>query len=160
MYSQVPYANHDNARIALFAGSFDPFTLGHASVVERALPLFDRIVIAVGFNSSKEASESITRRTQELKRIYRHRLDKSIVIMTYEHKLTIDLARQVGANWLLRGVRNVKDFEYERELADINRRLSGIETVILFTLPEHQSLSSSLVRELRSFGHDTSSLIP
>ena len=160
MYSQTPYTPGHKTRIALFAGSFDPFTLGPASIVERALPLFDRIIIAVGVNSQKEASESVARRTQELRRIFRNRLDKSIVIVTYENKLTIDLAREVGANWLLRGVRNVQDFEYERDLAEVNRRMSGIETVILFTLPEHQSLSSSLVRELRAYGHDTSSLIP
>ncbi|MDE6300341.1 MAG: pantetheine-phosphate adenylyltransferase [Muribaculaceae bacterium] len=160
MYSPSPISQNNKARIALFAGSFDPFTIGHASLVERALPLFDRIIIAVGVNSAKEASESISRRTGELRRIYADRLGKSITIVTYEHKLTIDLAREVGANWLLRGVRNVRDFEYERELADVNRRLSGIETVILFTLPDHQALSSSLVRELRSYGHDTTALIP
>lgn len=160
MYSVSPIIVSPKARVALFAGTFDPFTIGHASLVERALPLFDKIIIAVGVNSAKEASESISRRTQELRRIFNDRLGKTISVMTYENKLTIDLARELGANWLLRGVRSVKDFEYERDLADINRRLSGIETVILFTLPEHQYLSSTTVRELRHFGHDISSLVP
>lgn len=160
MYSANPIPSNNRPRIALFAGTFDPFTIGHLSLVERALPLFDKIIIAVGVNSGKVAVETLARRTRELKRIFNNRIDKSISIVTYEHKLTIDLARELGANWLLRGVRTVRDFEYERELADINRRLTGIETVILFTLPEHQAVSSSLVRELRSYGHDASSLVP
>ena len=109
-------------RIALFAGSFDPFTIGHKSIVDRALPLFDEVVTFDG--------------------------------------LTVDAARREGAQFLLRGVRSVVDFEYERQLADINRNISGIESVLIYALPELASVSSSMVRELAGYGVDVSEYLP
>lgn len=148
----------DNApRTALFAGSFDPFTIGHASVVERALPLFDRIVIAIGVNAGKTAAEETQARVDAIRRIY---IDEPRVEVTAYSGLTVDTARSVGATALLRGVRSVKDFEYERDMADINRQLSGLETVLIYSLPEHSAISSSIVRELQAYGKDVSAYLP
>ena len=146
-------------RIALFAGSFDPFTIGHASIVERALSLFDRIIIAVGVNANKAGETSADERQKAIRDIYSN-IPERVSVESYSDELTVDLAQRVGAKWLLRGVRSVKDFEYEREIADINRQLSGLETVILLTLPEHGAVSSSVVRELRSYGRDVSHFLP
>lgn len=145
-------------RTALFAGSFDPFTIGHASVVERALPLFEHFIIAVGTNAAKHGSSAVADRVKAICELYSH--DPRVEVISYEGKLTVDLAAELGAHWLVRGVRSVKDFEYERDLADINRRLGGVETLLLYSLPEHGAISSSVVRELSSYGRDISSLIP
>lgn len=145
-------------RVGLFAGSFDPFTIGHASVVERALPLFDRLIIAIGINTEKTTATAAADRRAAIERLYAG--DRRVEVVTYSGELTVDLARRLGADWLLRGVRSVRDFEYERDLADLNRRLSGLETVIIFSLPEHGAVSSSAVRELASYGHDVSPFLP
>lgn len=144
-------------RIALFAGSFDPFTIGHHSIVERALPLFDRIVIAVGMNAGKASAIPAEERIARIEKLYEG--NPKVKVISYGG-LTVDICRQEGAEWLLRGVRSVADFEYERNLADINRRISGIETVILFTLPDHSCVSSSMVRELEHYGYDTTPFLP
>lgn len=144
-------------RTALFAGSFDPFTVGHHSVVERALPLFDRIVIAVGENSGKATTSSVDLRIARISELYAG--NPKVKVISY-NGLTVDACRSEGAQWLLRGVRSVADFEYERNLADINRKISGIETVLLFTLPEHSFVSSSVVRELSHYGHDVEQFLP
>lgn len=141
---------------ALYAGTFNPFTIGHLSVVRRAMGLFDRIVIMIGVNSSKPDSARSAENLQSRLRLIDGLQNVEVIAWT---GLTVDAARYVGAEWLLRGVRSVADFEYERNLADINRRISGIETVILFTEPELSMISSSLVRELNHFGRDTSDLI-
>lgn len=147
-------------RVALFAGSFNPFTLGHASVVERSLPLFDRIIIAMGINPEKSRDKEMERNMEAL-RSYASRFPAGkIEVMNYSGELTVDLAARLGAGWLLRGVRSVKDFEYERELADINRRISGMETLLVFSLPEHSCISSSVVRELASYGRDVTDMLP
>ncbi len=151
-------SQNSNERVALFAGSFDPFTIGHASIVERALPLFDRIIIAVGVNANKAGATSADERRSAIRRLYLG--DERISVEAYSGELTVDLARRLGANWLLRGVRSAKDFEYERDIADINRRLAGIETVLMYALPEHAADSSSLVRELKAYGSDESGYIP
>lgn len=144
----------EEPRVALFAGTFDPFTAGHASVVERALPLFDKIIIAVGVNASKAQLTPSARRVESIAALYATLPQGRIEVVEYGAELTVDLARRLGARWLLRGVRSVKDFEYERDLADINRKLSGIETILLYTLPEHAAISSSMIRELASYGRD------
>lgn len=142
----------------LFPGSFNPFTIGHKSLVERALPLCDTLVIAVGRNSSKDSDESATvRKVAAIQSLFA--TEPKVKVIAYEG-LTVEACRAVGAQWMLRGVRSVADFEYERNLADINRRISGIETLILFTLPEHSSISSSVVRELERYGADISHFIP
>ncbi len=144
-------------RTALFPGSFDPFTLGHASLVERALPLFDRLIIAVGINEGKRGLILPHERVEALRHFYAH--EPRIEVEAYEG-LTVDFARQKGATCLLRGVRSCKDFEYEQQIADVNRRLTGIDTVLLFTLPEHACISSSVVRELSRFGHNITPMLP
>ena len=148
---------------ALFAGSFNPFTIGHASVVERAASMFEKIIIAIGVNPEKEGTEpgeAVKERIASIKQYASRFPDGKIEVISYSGKLTADLAKELGCDYLLRGVRSVKDFEYERDLADINRRISGIETVLLFTLPEHAAISSSVVRELSSYGYDVSSFLP
>lgn len=141
----------------LFPGSFDPFTVGHQSLVGRILPLFDRVVIAVGVNSGKRGSAPVDERIEAIRRLY---ASEPKVEVTSYYGLTVDACRREGARWMLRGVRSAIDFEYERNLADINRRISGIETLLLFTLPEYAAVSSSVVRELRSYGHDVSEFLP
>lgn len=144
-------------RTALFAGTFDPYTLGHHAIVERALALFDNVVIAVGCNMGKQCLATPQERVAAIEALYAG--DSRVKVVTYD-TLTMDLAREVGATALLRGVRTVKDFEYERELADVNLRMGGIETVLLVSEPEYAHISSSLVRELLKYGKDVSSLLP
>ncbi len=144
-------------RMALFAGSFDPFTIGHKSIVDRGLQLFDGIVIAIGINPAKKPWQPLEQRIALLEKIYAD--DSRIKIATFSG-LTVDAARRFGASFLLRGVRTVADFEYERQLADINRNLSGIESVLIYALPQLASLSSSAVRELASHGVDISPYVP
>lgn len=144
-------------KVAIFPGSFDPFTIGHASIVERGLPLFDEIVIGVGLNESKRALYAPTERVAAISRLY---ADEPRVRVESYDDLTIDFAHRVGAKFILRGLRSVKDFEYERDIANMNHRLSGIETVLLFTEPHYSSVSSSVVRELIAFGKDVSDFLP
>ena len=144
-------------RIAFFAGSFNPFTLGHQSVVERGLQVFDRIVIGIGVNAQKMADTDVEERVAAILDVFGD--DPRIEVEAYS-ELTWQAARRLGCTHLLRGVRSTIDFEYERTLADANRNLSGLETVILFTLPEQGFISSSLVRELERYGADTSELLP
>ena len=145
---------------AVFAGSFNPFTIGHASIVERALPIFDSITIGVGVNSSKvtpEYESSMQQRVEAIRILYAG--NEKVKVESYTG-LTAHFAKQQGAQYIIKGVRSVKDFEYEREQADINRMISGIETVIFFSLPELSSVSSSLVRELQQNGCPTEKFIP
>lgn len=141
----------------LFPGTFDPFTIGHASLVSRALPLCERMVIAVGYNSAKHSAESVADRVAAIAALYSG--EPKVKVISYDG-LTIDACRREGAGWMLRGVRSVADFEYERNLADINRSISGIETLLLCSLPELSHISSSMVRELASHGHDVSKYLP
>lgn len=147
----------NNGKCALFAGTFDPFTNGHHRIVQRALQLFSRVIIAVGKNSGKQAMQSVDERVEGLCRLY---ADEPRVEAVAYNGLTVDFAKKVGADCLLRGVRSVKDFEYERELADVNRCISGIETVFLISESEYSSISSSVVRELMSYGKDVSGMLP
>ncbi len=141
----------------LFPGSFSPFTKGHASLVERALTLFDTVVIAIGYNASKPGAIPVEERVASIASLYAS--EPRVRVMAYSG-LTVDACRAEGADWMLRGVRSVADFEYERNLADVNRMISGIDTVILFTLPELAAVSSSVVRELSANGHDVSAFLP
>lgn len=141
----------------VFPGTFDPFTLGHASLVERALPLCDRLVIAIGYNPAKASAETVAHRVETITALYK---ENPKVEVTAYSGLTVDLCRELDARWMLRGVRSVADFEYERNLADINRRIAGIETLLLFSLPELSFLSSSTVRELAFHGRDITEFLP
>ncbi|MCM1164147.1 MAG: pantetheine-phosphate adenylyltransferase [Muribaculaceae bacterium] len=144
-------------KVILFPGSFDPFTIGHKSLVDRVLPLFDRVVIAIGANSSKPGATPVEQRVESIKALYAS--EPKIEVMAYSG-LTVDACQACGARWMLRGVRTVADYEYERNLADINRDLAGVDTLILFTLPGLASVSSSMVRELASYGRDVSRFLP
>ena len=143
--------------LILFPGSFDPFTLGHADLVKRALQLFDQVVVAVGVNELKPGWIPVVQRVEALKDFYR---EEPRVHVDQYTGLTIDFAASIGATAILRGLRSVKDYEYELQMADVNRQLSGIETVILFADPEFAAISSSVVRELAAFGHDISAFLP
>lgn len=141
-----------------FAGSFNPFTKGHKSIADRALRLCDGLVIGVGYNICKEGSRTASeKRAGAIKRFYAD--DERVEVVAYQG-LTCDAARLHGCDALLRGVRSVADFEYERNMADVNRRISGIETVLMFASPEDACISSSVVRELEAFGADVSQFLP
>ena len=142
-------------RTGIFVGSFDPFTIGHDSIVRRALPLFDRLVIGVvGDNVHMRPAEE---RMQAIRDLYAG--DKRIEVKPY-HGLAMDFAKAEGAQFIVKGVRTVSDFEYEQWQADFNRRLGGIETILLYTEPELASISSSALRELAHFGVDVSDYLP
>lgn len=144
-------------KIAVFPGSFDPFTKGHESLLKRGLKLFDRIVIGVGINESKSMEQTTERRIRALHKLFA--ADTRITVEGYTD-LTVDFAARHHANFILRGVRTVKDYEYEMNIADINRKLTGVETVILFAEPEWAFVSSSMVKELMHFGKDITPYIP
>lgn len=146
------------ARRAFFPGSFDPFTRGHQSLVDRGLEIFDTVVIAVGISATKPVTaEALAARLEPIRRLYAN--EPRVEVISYSG-LTVDAARQHGCNVMLRGIRNAIDMEYERSLADVNRRISGMETVFLFTLPELSAVSSSVVRELERYGHDVTPFLP
>ena len=144
-------------RVAIFPGSFEPFTIGHESTVVRALPLFDEIVIAIGVNYNKQTLTTADERIAWIQGIFRN---EPRVRVIYYTGLTVDAARQCGATYILRGVRMIQDFEYEKNIAETNRAMSGIETVLLYTLPEYGHISSSIVRELVKYNHDVSEYLP
>ncbi len=144
-------------RIAIFPGSFDPYTIGHYSIVDRALPMFDKIIVAVGVNSSKKSFMTEQERVDAIRSLYEE--EPRVEVIAYDG-LTVDAAERLGARFILRGVRLIQDFEYEKNLAEVNRNISGMETVLLYTLPEYGHISSSIVRELISFGRDVTSLLP
>lgn len=145
------------AKIALFPGSFDPFTKGHQNIVERALPLFDRLVIGIGRNTTKQTLYTPEERQQQIAALFTN--EPRIEVRIYD-VLTVDFAKSVGAQYVLRGVRTMADFEYERTIADVNKRLAGLETVLLFADTDTASISSSLVRELKAFGKDVTDFLP
>jgi len=144
-------------KVALFPGSFDPFTIGHESLITRGLKFVDEIVIAIGVNESKKTMFSLDERMAMIHRLYKN--EPRVCVMSYD-STTVDFAQKVGAGFILRGVRNAADFEYEKNIADVNRQLAGIETFLLFTLPEHMYVSSSIVRELLHYGKDISQFVP
>ena len=144
-------------RVALFPGSFDPFTRGHESIVRRALPLFDELIIAVGVNPTKRAFMDAETRMRFIREVMAD--EPRVRVISYEG-LTVDIARECGARFLLRGVRMIQDFENEMHMAEINRRLGGIETVLLYTLPEFSHISSTIVRELYNYNQDVSDYLP
>ena len=145
-------------RTGIFVGTFDPFTIGHDSIVRRVLPLFDRLVIGVvGDNVHKPDMRPAEERLQTIADLYRDQ--PAIEVKTY-YGLAMDFARQEGAQFIIKGVRSVSDFEYEQWQADFNRRLGGIETILLYTEPELASVSSSALRELSHFGVDITPFLP
>ena len=145
-------------KTAIYPGSFNPFTIGHLDILRRALPLFGHITVVIGVNPDKQHTAPDT---EALARRINAALDTDdAVSVTQWSGLTVDIARSLGATWIIRGARNAADFDYERNLADINRRLApDIETLILPAMPELACISSSMVRELAAHGRDTRNLI-
>ena len=143
-------------KTAVFAGTFNPFTIGHRSIVERGLKIFDRIVIAIGVNPEKVSDHSISERCETIGKVF---ANNNAVEVTAYTGLTADFVKQTGASAILRGVRNITDFEYERNLADINKNVLGVETCFLLSLPEYSYISGSMVRELKANGYDVSRFI-
>lgn len=144
-------------RIAIFPGTFDPFTIGHDALVCRALNLVDELYIAIGINTEKRTMLSLEERIERITTLYKD--EPRIHVVSYEG-LTTDFAQSVGAKFIIRGVRNAIDFEYEKNIADINRMLTGIDTLLLISEPQHAAISSSMVRELAHFGKDVSKYLP
>jgi pantetheine-phosphate adenylyltransferase len=145
-------------RIALFPGTFDPITVGHLDIIERSLPLFDKMYIGIGRNASKVPMYSEEQRLQWIREIFADQ--KKIDVVVYEG-LTVECCKKIGAQYILRGIRYVNDFEYEKAIADMNRSLDGtIETIYLTCLPQYTSVASTLVRDVIRNGGDASPFLP
>ena len=145
-------------RIALFPGTFDPITIGHLDIINRALPLFDKLVIGIGRNASKVSMFTEEQRIRWIKEIFKNNPAVSVVL--YEG-LTVECCQKAGANFILRGIRYVNDFEYEKAIADMNRSLDkNIETVFLTCLPQYTSVASTLVRDVLRNGGDVMQFLP
>jgi pantetheine-phosphate adenylyltransferase len=145
-------------RIALFPGTFDPVTFGHIDIIERSLHLFDKLYIGIGVNANKAPMFSAEQRVHWLEEIYKKEAKVKAVI--YEG-LTVECCKKVKANYILRGIRYVNDFEYEKAIADMNRSLDeNIETVFLTCLPKYTSVASTLVRDVIRNGGDVSQFVP
>lgn len=145
------------SKTILFPGSFDPFTIGHASIVRRALTVFDTVVIAVGYNEHKAGWLPVEERLAAIRKLYHD--EPRVQVVSYTG-LTTAVAAEVGASAILRGVRTMHDYEYEQQMAEVNRQLTGIETVLLFADPGLAHVSSSIVRELSHFGQDITQFLP
>jgi len=145
-------------KIALFPGSFDPITIAHVDIVKRSLPLFDKIVIGIGLNSSKQNFLSAEKREEIVKSIFS--TDDNVEIQTYQG-LTIDFAKKIGATYMVRGIRSASDFEYERAIAQINKTMMpDVETIILLSRPEYSAISSTIVRDILRNNGDVSQFVP
>ena len=145
-------------RICLFPGTFDPVTLGHLDIVNRALPLFDKLYIGIGVNANKEPMFSAEQRSSWFKEIYKD--EPKVDVIVYEG-LTVDCCTRIGANYILRGIRYVNDFEYEKAIADMNRTIDKkVETIFLTCLPQYTSVASTLVRDVLRYGGDISQFVP
>lgn len=146
------------SKIAVFAGSFDPFTIGHKNIVDRALKsVADEVIIAIGINYEKKYMFPLDERLQAISKVYQN--EPRVHVEAYEG-MTTDFVKRVGGSFLLRGVRSVKDFEFERDMAEVNQRLTGIETVLLFTDPSLSCVSSSIVRELITYHQNVKEFLP
>ena len=142
---------------AVFPGSFDPITLGHEDVISRAIPLFDEIYIAIGINSNKKYMFSLDQRKKFIEEFFQEY--KNVKVITYKG-LTVDLCKKHDIDYIIRGLRNPADFEFEKAIAHTNRDLAPIETVFLLTAAKTSYISSSIVREVLTNGGDVSSLVP
>jgi pantetheine-phosphate adenylyltransferase len=145
------------SKIAIFPGTFDPFTLGHLCLVERGLRLFDEIIVAIGVNTEKKAIFTAEQRLEMTSRLFRD--NPKVRVETY-NGLTADFAKAESAEFILRGIRSAGDFEYEKSIANVNRGISGIETVILFPNAEYSYISSSIARELWIHGKSIDEFVP
>jgi pantetheine-phosphate adenylyltransferase len=145
-------------RTAIFPGSFDPFTIGHESIVRRALPMFDKIIIMIGFNANKKSFFSLDKRLKWINQVFQN--EEKIEVRVHEG-LTVDFCKEVGAGYILRGLRTSSDFEYERAIAQVNKKMHPeIETVFLLTLPEHTPVNATIIRDIVFHGGDASMFLP
>ncbi|MDO6820092.1 pantetheine-phosphate adenylyltransferase [Zobellia sp. 1_MG-2023] len=144
-------------RRAIFPGSFDPLTLGHSDIIQRGITLFDEIIIAIGVNAEKKYMFSLEQRMKFIAEAFKD--EPKIKVLTYEG-LTVDFCKKVNADFILRGLRNPGDFEFEKAIAHTNRKLSEIETVFLLTSSGKSYISSSIVRDVIRNGGDYTSLVP
>jgi pantetheine-phosphate adenylyltransferase len=146
------------SKIAVFPGSFDPITVGHVDLVERALPLFDKIVVAVGINSQKKYLFDLDKRLDWLEAVFAH--EDRVEVGSFEG-LTADYAQKIGAGYLLRGLRNASDFDYEKTISQLNNIIGdGLETIFLIAQPGYSHISSTIVREIIKGGGDASPFLP
>jgi len=145
-------------RTAIFPGSFDPFTIGHESIVNRSLSLFDKIIIMIGYNANKKSFFPIEKRIEWINQVFKN-VDK--VEVRLHDGLTVDFCKEVGARYILRGLRTSADFEYERAIAQINKKMHPeIETVFMLTLPEHTPVNATIIRDIIFHGGDASMFLP
>jgi pantetheine-phosphate adenylyltransferase len=145
-------------KIAIFPGSFDPFTVGHESIVRRAVSMFDEIIVMIGFNANKKSFYPIEKRLKWINQVF---ASEEKIEVRIHAGLTIDFCKQVGARYILRGLRTSSDFEYERAIAQINKKMHPeIETVFLLTLPEHTPVNASIIRDIVLHGGDASMFLP
>lgn len=142
---------------AIFPGTFDPFTIGHYNLVMRGLDIFDEIIIGIGVNLSKKTLFDAGKRIDIIRQAFNN--EPRVRVMTYD-SLTVDFAASVEAKYILRGLRTVSDFEYEHTIANANRQLNGLETVLLFTETEYSFISSTVVRDLIAYGKDITAFLP
>ncbi|MCM1368913.1 MAG: pantetheine-phosphate adenylyltransferase [Candidatus Amulumruptor caecigallinarius] len=143
--------------VVVFPGSFNPFTIGHKSIVDRCLAFGAKVVIGIGYNRDKASSDDIMGRLERIRSVFSG--DSRVRVESYSG-LTVDFVKQMRGNFMVRGVRSVADFEYERNLADANYDLAGIETMLMPALPQYSFISSSMVRELMANGTDTKKYLP
>ena len=145
-------------RIAVFPGSFDPFTIGHESIVYRSLGMFDKIVIAIGHNDNKKGFFTLENRKAMIREVFGN--NPNVEVSSYGD-LTVDFCRRIGAKFILRGLRTSSDFEYERAIAQVNKVMyPELESVFILTMPEHTSINSSIVREILKYGGDVTKFMP
>ncbi len=145
-------------KIAVFPGSFDPFTIGHEAIARRALGLFDEIIIAIGANALKKNFYSLDTRTKMINRVFQ---DEPRINVDHYEGLTVDYCKKIGAGFLIRGLRTAADFEFERAIAQVNRVLApSVESVFILTVPEHSHINSSIVRDIIRSGGDASLFVP
>lgn len=145
-------------KVAIFPGSFDPITVGHESVIRRALSFFDKVIVAIGYNVSKNAFFSIDRRIEMIQRVFSD--EPNVQIISYEG-LTVDLCKKLNVNYIIRGLRTSADFEFERAVAQTNKAMApNIDTVFLLTAPEHTSINSTIIRDILIHNGDPSQFIP
>ncbi len=145
-------------KIAVFPGSFDPITIGHVNLIQRACPLFDKIIISIGMNTSKNKLFPLEQRIDWINGVFKN--ESKIEVREF-HGLTIDFCKKVGAKYIIRGLRNASDFDYEKTIAQLNHELNkDIETVFLISRPRYSHISSTIVREIIRVKGDASSLVP
>ena len=145
-------------KVAVFPGSFDPITTGHESIIRRALPMFDKIIIAIGINSTKEGYFSLEKRKQWIEKVFAR--EKKVEVKTYKG-LTVDFCKQEKANYILRGLRTSADFEFERVIAQMNRTMNeNIETIFILSTPELSAIASTVVRDILRNEGDASKFVP